>query len=974
MSSGEPAHAQLHARLLGPVQLTIGGRALLADAWPRRSARLLLLLLLTHPEHRLPRDRVTDLLWPDALPEQASASLRKAVHALRRVLEPSLDQGGASAYIEVAGETVGLRPVVGRLDIRDFERTVQQAGASGAERRRLLRTALAHYRGHLLEDELAIDWCFPRREALRLGRRQAVFTLAALDADAGEPLSSINLLEALTLDDPGDEDALRALLQQYALAGQRMEALRRYDLAVERLRAEIDAEPSVETAALAAELRAQRGRSPGEAPPGERRSRPNPLPVPPTSLIGRSREIDELLSLLQQPSTRLITLTGPGGTGKTRLALEVARQVALDRAGDVYFVSLASLRDHRLVLPALARALGIDEGIDHPVEEVLQASLRHSDLFVVLDNVEQVIDAAPAIAGLLAACPRLTILATSREPLRLQAERLYLTQPLGLPVLSLNETLDPEQLLRSEAVALFVERAQAVRPDFVLTEENAHTIAELCTRLDGLPLAIELAAARVRGLPTETLLAWMGRRLSLLTDGPRDLPVRLQTMRDAIAWSYDLLTREQQARFRRLSVFAGGFDPEAASAVCKSNAPPERIEPPGSIDEVTLALCSLVDKNLARRADRRTGARFELLETIREFGLERLIASEEFDEARLAHANYYRSLTEQARDGLAGPEQVHWFDRLEIEHDNLRAALDWAAESGDAELALRLSGALWRFWMARSYLVEGRAQLERALALPEAPRYPNERAIALARAGDLARRCGDLDTASARLEASLSLCQQIDNRREEAWVQTELGCLALARREHVSAWQALTRGLGIAQESDDPAGVAHSQLLLARVAHHTGDNDEAARLAEASLGVYRAMDDRIAMNWALHSLVHYAIDQGNLCHARRSLEEGLSLASESGYRWGTIALLEAAAALAAAQERPARALRLAGAADALREPMGAPLPPDWKEDLERQLAPARQQLGESGSLAAWNAGRVLSLDRAVQEASVVEST
>jgi predicted ATPase len=615
------------------------------------------------------------------------------------------------------------------------------------------------------------------------------------------------------------------------------------------------------------------------------------------------------------------------------------------------------------------RALGFDEGVGRPVEEILQTALRDTELLLLLDNVEQVIDSAPALAKLLGSCPQLTMLTTSREPLRLRAERLYPTHPLTLP--DLRALPPPEQLQRCESVALFVERAQAVRPDFSLTHANAPVVAELCTRLDGLPLAIELAAARVRGLPTETLLVWMGRRLALLTEGARDLPLRLQTMRDAIAWSYDLLTRDQQERFRRLAVFAGGFTPEAASAVVDLEARQRGDPPPASIDEVTLALCSLVDKNLTRRADRELGARFELLETIREFGLERLVASDEDEQARHAHAVYFQSLAERARDALSGPAQVEWFDRLEIEHDNLRAALDWAAEREETQLSLRLSGALWRFWMARSYLVEGRAQLERALALPDGERHANDRAIALARAGDLARRCGDFETSRVRFEASLALCQLLGNRQEEAWVRTELGCLALARTEYASAHTSLSRGRSIAQEIDDQAGVAHSQLLLARVAHHTGNSDEARHLASASLAIYRAANDRIAMIWALHSLVHYAIDQGDLRNARAALEEGMSMARESGYRWGTIALLEAAAALAAAEAQPLRALRLAGAAAALREPIGAPLPPDWKGDLERQLAPARERLGESASAAAWESGRSLTIDRAILEACAV---
>jgi predicted ATPase len=954
--------------MLGPVRVAVGDTELLADAWPRRSARALLLLLLTHSGHRLPRDRAIDLLWPEASPEQGGASLRKAVHTLRRVLEPSLDRGRDSAYIDVAGEMVSVRRgAIGTLDVEAFEHALRAAQEPGSDRREELRAALTHYRGHLLADEPGAEWCLSQREALRLARRQAVLTLARLDAEAGEPLATIEYLAALARDDPGDECALQVLLQQLVAGGQGDEALRRSELALAQLREEIGVEPSGETRALIEEIRARRNRIVTTAPFLPAPSRYASLPTPPSHLIGRANEVETLRDVLREPSISLVTLTGPGGTGKTRLALEVARRAAPDFAAGVCFVSLAAIRDYRLVLPAIMRALGFDEGVGRPVDQVLQAALRDTELLLLLDNLEQVIDAAPAIAELLAACSRLTILATSREPLRLQAERLYPTQPLTVP--NLRALPPPERLLRVEAIALFVERAQAVRPDFALTRENAPAIAELCTRLDGLPLAIELAAARVRGLPTETLLAWMGRRLALLTEGPRDLPVRLQTMRDAIGWSYDLLTREQQARFRRLAVFAGGFTPETARMVVTLTVNDERHG--ADVDELTLALCSLVDKNLARRVDQGAEPRFDLLETIREFGLEQLTTSGELAQARQAHARAFRTLAERAREASTGPEQVTWFDRLERELDNLRAALDWAAESGDAALALGLSGALWRFWMARSHLEEGHAQIERALAMPGAADHLNERAEALARAGDLARRCGDLDGAQARLDQSLTLCKQIGNRRVAAWVQTELGCLALARRDYACARVSLKRGLMMAREIGDRSGVAHSQLLLARLAHHTGNNLEAARLAGGSLDIYRAVQDRIAMNWALHSLVHYEIDLGDLPRARATLEEGLALARESGYRWGTIALLEAAAALSAAEGRPVCALRLAGAAHALREPIGAPLPADWQGDLERQLRPARERLGESRSMAVWNSGRGMSIDRAVAEARSV---
>jgi predicted ATPase/DNA-binding SARP family transcriptional activator len=975
VATRESCSLPLQAVLLGPVHLAVGDRALPVNAWPRRSARTLLLLLLAHPTHRLPRDRVLDLLWPDATPDTANASLRKAVHGLRRVLEPALRSGRASAYIEVAGETVGLRPdAARRIDVDLFEQTLAAASPSDPGRLGHLRSALSLYDGHLLAEEPDSDWIVPRREALRCTRRRAILTLADLETGQGEPLAAAHLLESLLVDEPGDEAALRALLQSLLAAGQRDEALRRYHQAAAALQADLDTEPSEETQALIAEISAGRWTPVSAREKSVRIHSPvryDALPTPPNALIGRGREIESILALLWRAGVSLVTLTGPGGTGKTRLALEVAARAMPDFAAGVCVVPLAALSDHRLVMPAVVRALGFEESAGHSVEKVLHTALRDRELLLVLDNVEHVIEAGPAIAELLAACPRLKILATSREPLKLRAEHLYPTPPLTVPALLSPVSLD--RLAGSEAVELFVERARAVRPEFALTHENAPVIAELCARLDGLPLAIELAAARARGLPAETLLAWMGRRLSLLTDGARDHPRRLQTMRDAIAWSYDLLTGAQQGRFRRLAVFAGGFTPEAAEAVVTSPTPAPAAANGAEPSDFKLdAFMSLVDKSLVRRSDRDGESRFELLETIRAFGLERLIASGEYASTRQAHAAYYLALAERANLALDGPQQIAWLDQLEIEHDNARAAIEWASEHADADLALRLCSALWRFWIVRGYLVEGRARIDQALALPPADPLNAHRAAALARAGDLARRCGDFDGASTSFQESIAIWQHLDNRTEEAWVYTEVGCLALANGDYPGARASLNRSLAMQRGASDQSGMARSLLCLGRVAHHTGDDNRAKRLAEASLASFRSANDRIGVIWALHSLIHYAIDLGDLFVARTFLDEAIANTSAIGYHCGAIALLEAGAALAAAEDAPVRAMRLAGAATALREPIGVPLPPDWRGDVYRQLSSARDRLGEPAAHAAWSAGRLLEIDHALVEACSID--
>jgi predicted ATPase/class 3 adenylate cyclase len=467
-------------------------------------------------------------------------------------------------------------------------------------------------------------------------------------------------------------------------------------------------------------------------------ARPNNLPIPPTPLLGRDREVQAVRSLLLRDDVRLVTLTGPGGAGKTRLGLQVAADLVHHVPDGVFLVELAPITDPGLVIPTLAQVLGLREDGGRSLDDTLTRYLKEKHLLLFLDNFEQILSAAPVVADLLAKCPKLKVLVTSRAVLHVRGEREFVVSPLALP--DPKQTVSAEVLGQYAAVALFVQRAVAAQAGFGLTDENALSVAEICRRLDGLPLAIELAAAQIKVLSPEVLLHRLGRRLPLLQDGPRDAPARQRTLRDTIVWSYDLLNEAEQRVFRRLAVFVGGFTLEAAEAVCDATGDHGL----GVVDGVG----ALVNQSLLRRDDRTgEGSRFAMLETIREYGLEQLEADSEAAELRRRHAAYCLELVEAAELELTGPRQVAWLDRLEAEHDNLRAALHWAVEQGEVELGLRLGGALWLFWDVRGHLTEGRGRLGEVLALARTARPTAALAKAHQNLGNVAWAQGDFAAA-----------------------------------------------------------------------------------------------------------------------------------------------------------------------------------------------------------------------------------
>jgi predicted ATPase/DNA-binding CsgD family transcriptional regulator len=729
-------------------------------------------------------------------------------------------------------------------------------------------------------------------------------------------------------------------------------------------------------------MRARRNRRPKTALPGQ-----------PSSLIGREVEINLATELLTTPAVRLITITGPAGAGKTRLALEVAASRWTDT---VWFVDLTPIHDSRLVATAIGRAAGVREHRGELAQARVERHIGTRHILLLLDNFEQVLAAATSVAELLAACPNLKILATSRAPLRLRWEHVLPLPPLTVP--DRRRLPPPDELANIPAVALYLERARAVDPAFQITPENAQAVAEICVRLDGLPLAIELAAAHSDVYTPAEVLARLRQRFDVLARGAVDLPLRQQSLEAAFDWGYGLLSSPDQALFRSLGAFASGFTPAAAARVA------------GSDDVSTLVQHSLV------RRDAGDEARFRMLETVRAYALERLERSGETQATLRRHALYMLDLAERAAPELLGAHQAEWLARLEREHDDLSAALRWAIQTQDVQLSLRLASALWRFWWLHGHLSEGMAFLDAVVA---ASRGASDallpaRAAALNGAGVLAHVRGEYDRAAALLSDSLDLSRSLGLTSGMAAALHNLGALAREQsdwpralvayeeslaleREIGNAWGIATsltnlgalagdqgdtsRAAGLLQESlalvreiGDARGIASALHNLAAVARDAGEWRRAAELHEESLALWRTLGDRWGIAASLHDLARVVERLGDGRRAARLLGESLVLFGELGVRQGTAACLERLAAVLCSADRPLDATRLLGAAEALREAIGAPLPARDRREVGRIVAMARGLVRPAAFRTAWRAGRLLSLDQAFADASLLAAS
>jgi predicted ATPase/DNA-binding SARP family transcriptional activator len=989
-------------------------------ATQKTAALLAYLAFYRHKSH--PREVLIEFLWPECEPDVGRNRLSTLLAYLRRLLEPPGTQAGTVVQADRA--SVGLNPDVLTTDVAEFERLLQ--GVSRTEdvpkRLDLLERAVLLYKGDLLPGSYE-EWVGREQTRLRERHAEALQELALAWEQTGDIETALATIERAIRADPYREAAHRTLMRLQAALG-RPAAVQESYQSLERLfREELGASPSTVTRELAARLRndpravvtvkeaagsAAPPAAPIPTPPLTAQvSVPLPEPIPPAALplqmsrfFGRSQELAQLQQICAEADTRLVTLTGPGGAGKTRLAIETAQRLAPSLHNRVWFVPLADLPDAHLLAYALARALkvSVTDAAD-PLEPVL-ALLNEAPCLLALDNFEHLIrDETPAAKGdqrgldkgtalvrlLLERAPTLRCLVTSRRTLRLKDEQEFPLPPLPLPALAST----PEEVLAAPSAALYVDRAKRARPDFALTVNNAHAVAHLCRRLEGMPLAIEMAAAWAKALPPAKMLERLEERLDALTSRQRDLPMRHQSLRATIDWSYDLLDAPQQRLLVSLSVFRGGWSLEAAEAICtdapnQDNTAADRseagkgegqeAEPPIPLDagEILELLTSLVEKSLVVSEETEGDVRYRFLETVRQYSKERLTRSGEADCLQARHYRYFLEMAQAAWGKVKGSEQIACLNALEREHDNFRAALVWSGtpagrQSCGLEAELTLAGRLSPFWEMRGYWREGRERLEAALA-GDTTALPREaRARALNGVGVLAERMGDTAAARVRYEECLAIWQQLGNQRGVGSVTMNLGRIATDAKDFAAAHRWYAESLEIAQELKHDWLTAANFTNLGLLAEAENDAEAQQRYEEAALSLWRRMGESHGIVLSQLSLSALFSRQRDFPTAYRALLESFTLLQELRDKRS---LSDAFHQLAVAENRQGRtpqAVRLWGAVQRLIDEMGV----DPGAEFPSVLEAARQEVGGEGFNSAFEQGRTMSTDAAVADALAI---
>jgi non-specific serine/threonine protein kinase len=963
---------------------------------PARKVQSLLAYLILHPEpagHS--REKLAALFWGDSPDDRARDSLRTALKTLRQQLGDDL--------LLTDRETVQLNPAfplwvdanvfAQEMQLADFRFQMDEMTTSEIEK---LQTKVDLYRGELLQD-FYDDWLLTERERYCEQYLEALFHLTQVYRAASEYTHALEYAQKILAVDPANERAYQHLMFCHLALGDRAAALKQYDACVRALQSELAVEPSRETTALYQWIKQA---------PSERAAlaaQLTNLPIPLSSFIGRKQEVTELKQLIA--TTRLLTLTGAGGSGKTRLAIQVATDL-IDRFYDgVWWVDLAPLLNSALTPQAIARALGVRESPSQPLIESLKKFLRKKQLLLILDNCEHLITACARLADdLLAHCLNLKILATSREALAITGETVYQVPTLRLPQQQ-HLTL-ADLLLEYEGIRFFVERACAVQVDFVLTERNAAAVLQICQRLDGIPLALELAAARAKVLTVEHIAERLHDRFNLLTQGSRTALPRQQTLRATIDWSYDLLPEEARLLFRRLSVFAGGFTLEAAEAIC-STAP---LTSQTLLDQ----LSRLVDRSLVKVERQGAEARYRMLETIGEYAHEKLDESGETQQLRRRQRDFFIAFAEQAEPKLKSAEQFKWLDRLEVEHDNLRAAWEYALES-DTVLALQLASALLDYWFMRGNPGEGREWLARLLPQTEQWGSAARRAHVLGVAGRLAYLQRDFAAARRLLEEDLAIARSVGGphvggQREMAFALLWLGWTAHRQRDDQTARAYTEECLALYQALQDPWGIAMTTYQLAGVAAAQGRYAEAEERYLRSLAQFQELGDKFRVGFVLNGLGELArllgdyehagkfyqehldilkeqrspvalvapsvnlawvsLRGGQLRRARELFEESLRLSNQYGNKTAMADCLAGFAGILVMRNKAEEAAQLFGAVEALLESigMGGRMDPSDQKEFDHYVAEARTRSNEAAFASAWAEGRALAAEQAMQYA------
>jgi predicted ATPase/DNA-binding SARP family transcriptional activator/DNA-binding NarL/FixJ family response regulator len=951
--------------LLGGFRVSVGSRTVEEKGWRLKKAAGLVKLLALAPGHRLHREQAMDLLWPSLEAKAAANNLHRTLHSARRALEPRASAADSS-HLRLREGMISLCPE-GALwvDVEAFEDAAATARRTGEPA--AYRAAIELYAGKLLPEDLYEEWTEEKRGKLGRLYHALLLELAGLYEGRAEYGPGIEVLRKSLAEDPLDEEAHAGLMRLHALRGEWREAILRYEQLCKVLSRELGAEPGPATRRLYEELRAGRlpaAPSAGRQPEKPIVSSPNNLPVSLTSFVGREHEALEVKRLLAM--TRLLTLTGAGGCGKTRLALEIARDLVRTYQDGVWLVELAALGKPELVPRAVAAALDVPEQAGRPLEDILADHLRTRDVLLVLDNCEHLVDGAARLTdALLSACPNLKVLATSREPLGVPGEAVWTVPPLSLPGADGVPTV--EDLMRCEAVRLFVDRARSRLPTFELTEENAGSTARVCRKLDGIPLAIELACARTGALAVEQVARRLEDSLGLLTGGARTVDPRQQTMRATLRWSHELLSGPEQKLFARLSVFAGGWTLQAAEEVCGDGAAGQ--------DVVLDLLSSLVDKSLVL-AEERAGeeARYRMLEPIRQYALEKLEESGETELLREQHARYYLGLAEAAEPELLGPGQVAWLERLATEHPNLRTALSWCLDEEGArpeeraEMGLRLATALGRFW-GNLGSNEGREWLEKGLAKSSAS-LASLRAKALNEAGWIAIFHFDR-RAIGLLEEALALYKELGDKTGQAssinHLMHALGLLNYLDRAPTLYQE--TQAL-LEEPLEDPRAAAYLHLTMGMIAMFTLDHEQVVTRMETALSLFREVGDLWGSVRCLSPMGIAALGRGDVEYAAQANEEALQLLRQLKNKIGISTVLIQAAGVAVLRGQMARGARLFAAAQAVRRSIGHPDPvlKPLNYDYEAYIATTRSELGEAAFEAAFSEGLAMSAEQAIEYA------